>query len=441
MNVTSERVESCGGVRVSSEGAQEVNVPEATSSNARAVTEWKGGWPLVLASFLGFSFFSLMSASLGVFMRPIGNEFGWSRTLLSSGIAIGSATTALLSPFVGVLIDRLGSRRVALPGLVATTVAIASFSLVTGSPTQWLFLWAAYALISITVKTTVWTAAVARSFTASQGLALGFVLSGTAAAQAVVPPLANWLIEVVGWRLAYVWLGCSWGGVTLLACWLFLRDGPRSRPDTLQSTGMERAELPGLSIREAWKNTALLRIAIATLIMMLVTIGLLIHQIPIMTAAGVSPSDAAWLASLSGAAGIVGKLVTGLLLDRYRANWVGGLTLGATTFAFLFLIGDRSSSLIPFAMVIAGYSAGTKLQVCSYLTARYAGMKNFGAIYGIMTSLVAVGSGVGPMIAGLVYDVAGNYDLFLQGGAAACILSSILIATLPRYPVWKSRSA
>ena len=103
--------------------------------------EWKDGWRLVLACFIGFSFFSFMSASIGVFMVPLGREFGWSRTLLSAGITIASVTTAVLSPFFGILIDRYGARRVALPGIVATTIAVSAFSLTNGSPAQWLALW------------------------------------------------------------------------------------------------------------------------------------------------------------------------------------------------------------------------------------------------------------------------------------------------------------
>lgn len=153
--------------------------------------EWRSGWRLVVAAFCGFSFFSLMTASMGVFILPLAREFGWGRTLLSSGVTIASLSAALLSPFFGVLIDRYGSRRIALPGLVATIVAISLFGTANGSPTQWLVLWAIYAVISIAVKTTVWTAAITHHFEAARGMALALTLSGTAVAQAIVPPVAT----------------------------------------------------------------------------------------------------------------------------------------------------------------------------------------------------------------------------------------------------------
>lgn len=402
-----------------------------------AADEWRRGWRLVLACFTGFSFFSITTHSLGVFMDPLSKEFGWSRTLISSGVTISALVTALLSPFFGILIDRYGSRKVALPGLVAATLAISAFSLADGSTWQWMALWIFYAVISISVKTTVWTAAIVGSFTAAQGLALGLMLAGTGAAQVILPPLTTWLIDAYGWRLAYVWLGCGWGGLTMLLCWFFLYDVHSRKPAGEGGAAQVRPDLLGLTIAQAWRDTALWRIAISTFFVMVLTIGLLIHQIPILVEAGVSRIDAAWLASLAGAAGIAGKLVSGVLLDRYRANWIGGLTLLATALAFLLLMdGVRSPTLIVVAMVVNGYSAGSKLQIASYLTARYGGVRHFGVIYGLITSLVAFGSGVGPMLAGFVYDSAGNYGAFLLAGTVGCVLCGLLIMTLPRYPVF-----
>ena len=401
--------------------------------------EWRAGWTLVLACFVGFSFFSIMSGSLSMFMEPLSDEFGWSRTLISSGVTIAAAATAVLSPFFGVLIDRYGSRRIAMPGIVAAGVSIAAFSLATSSPTSWVLLWAIYAVISVSIKVTVWTTAVAGAFTASQGLALGVTLAGTAFAQALTPPLANWLIADFGWRTAYLCFGLGWGAVTLLLCFLFLRDAKGGGGQT-RGHG-SRSDAPGLTPAQAWRDPALWRIAFATLVIMLVTIGLLIHQVPIMTEAGIPRGTAAWLASLAGIAGIAGKLVTGVLFDRFRPNWVSGLVLAATALGFVLLLDQiRTPTLISVAMVIIGYAAGTMLQITSYLTARYAGLRNYGTIFGTMHSLIAAGSGLGPVIAGRVYDTQGSYGPFLVAGAVGCVVSAILLFGLPSYPVWADES-
>ena len=374
-------------------------------------------------------------------MGPLGEEFGWSRTLLSSGPSIATIMTAVLGPFLGMLIDRFGTRRVALPGLVITAVSIASFSLLDGSQSQWVFLWIIFGMVSVTIKSTAWTTAVVSVFNTSRGIALGLTLAGTAVAQTVVPPLGNFLITELGWRAGFVWLALGWGGLTFVVCWFFLfdvRDRAKAQAKRQgQPQNARPTELSGLTITSAWRDSALWRLAISNFTVMLFTMGLSVHLFLILTEAGVSRANAAWLVGLAGIAGIIGKLVTGLLLDRYRPNWVGGITLGAAAITFALLLeGLRSPVLIVIALLVNGYAAGTKTHITGFLTAGYAGMKNFGAIYGVMASLMALAAGLGPMAAGLIYDLSGSYHIFLVAGAVGCTLGGVLIMTMPKYPTW-----
>jgi MFS family permease len=396
--------------------------------------EWRSGWTLVLAAAVGFSFFSIMPTSMGVFIGPLSREFHWNRTIVSMGLPIAGVVCVALSPFIGMFIDRRGTRRLAIPGLAAMVLCTASFGLANGSVAQWVGLWLVYALVSVTVTSTVWSAAVARAFTTARGLALGATLAGTAAAQAVTPVLSTYLMARYGWREAYAIMAFTWGGFALVLCLLFFRPPSEASVAEMQR---DTAKLPGLTIAQAWRDSGLWRIAITTFLLMVLTIGLLIHQIPILIEAGVSPEHAALLAGAGGFAGIVGKLVTGTLIDRYRANWVGGVTLGCTAFAFALLIdGVRSPVLIVIAMLINGYAAGSKLQICTYLTSRYAGLRKFGTIFGFMGSLVSLGSALGPLLAAMSYDRTGGYDMFLVAGTIGCIFCGLLILTLPRYPDW-----
>ena len=83
--------------------------------------------------FRWLSFFSVMASSAGVYMAPLALEFGWNSTETSSGVSIAGLVTAALSPFFGILIDKWGTRRIALPGLILTSLLTAMFSLNTGS--------------------------------------------------------------------------------------------------------------------------------------------------------------------------------------------------------------------------------------------------------------------------------------------------------------------
>jgi predicted MFS family arabinose efflux permease len=403
--------------------------------------EWKRGWTLVLAAAAGFSFMSVITSGMGAFFGPLAEEFGWNRTTLSLGMAIGGIINILLSPFMGAVIDRLGPRRMALPGLVLLMLATAGFGLANGSVMQWNGLWLFYGLAQLTVMMSVWTAAVAGAFTAGRGLAMGMTLTGAAVAQTLMPVLATTLIADFGWRLAFAFVGFGWGGVALVLCLLFFRN-PKVSTSAAREAAHDTSRLDGLTISQAWRDRALWSIAISTFLVMALTSGLFIHQIPILTDAGVSREHAAWLAALGGVAGIAGKLLTGGMMDRYNPNWVGGITLGITAVAFAFLIdGVRSEPFIVVAILVNGYAAGTKLQICSYLTARYAGLRNYGSIFGFMVSMIAIGAASGPIIAGRAYDLTGGYTPFLLLGAIGCFVGGVLIISLPRRPRWEKAGA
>jgi MFS family permease len=408
---------------------------------ATAAEEWRANWKLVLAASIGFSFFSVMLASVGVFMGPLGEEFGWSRTTLSAGPSIATITTALLGPFFGMLVDRFGTRRLVLPGLLLTIAVICGFALITGVPWQWYLFWAAFGFVSVSIKSTAWTAATVGLFNRSRGLALGIVLGGTALTQIFVPPLANWLIEDFGWRMAFVALGLGWGGMTFLICLLFFYDVHDRAHGSKADRDAEAARtlaLPGLTRSQGLRDTALWRLAFSNFVIMLLTMGLSIHLFEILVEAGMTRASSAWLLSLAGVAGIVGKLATGMLLDRFRPNWIGGLTLGAGALAFAGLAeGIRSPAMIVVAMLVNGYVFGTKTQITGYMTASYAGMKSFGFLYGIMSALMALASGLGPFIAGYTYDSFGSYGPFLVVGTIGNVLCGLLIISLPPVPNWE----
>lgn len=410
------------------------------SDNARqaVASEWRAGWPLVVTCFFGFSFLGVVTGSMNMFMEPVTEEFGWSRTLFSSGLATASLVTACLSPAVGYLIDRFGSRRLGLPGILLTILAISAFSLANGSATQWLTLWLFYAFISIFIKTTIWTTTVVGNFQKVRGAALGITLCGGAASAAVLPPLTNWLIQQHGWRAAYIWLACGWGDITFLFCFFFLFDardrvsrsakGPTSRNTTI---------LPGLSTSQAVRGAAAWRIGLSSFIMLMLTMGFAVHQIAILEQLGVSRTNAGWLAASAGVAGVFGQLATGFLLDRHQPRWVGSLTMLAMALALgALLYSSGTVILIVVAMLVSGYTQGTKMQIGGYLVVRFCGMRSYGTLYGILNGLNALGTACGPIIASYVYDTSRSYNGFLAIGIAGSIICAMLLFTLPPYPKW-----
>ena len=404
--------------------------------NGADVQEWRTNWPMVLAAGIAFSYSAVMTFSFGLFVEPLSNEFGWSRSEVSAGLSIAALLSVPLAPLLGVMIDRFGSRRLAIPCIILTAFCTVSFSFANGSVNQWLLLWTAYAILSVGINSTVWTAAVSSVFFKGRGLALAATLSGATLAQVMAPVISQWLIDSYGWQTAFVALGLGWGAPGLILCLLFLFDGHDRRRSAVRAGNHVASQpLGGLSIPEAARSVPLWRIAIATLIMMILTIGVIVHQVPILTETGVSRQKAAMLASLTGIAGIAGKLITGYLMDRIDAGMVCCLTISSAAAAFLILlVSGNSLPLIVLAMIILGYSSGCKYQICAYQTSRYGGMRNFGKIFGVMSAVVTLGSGMGPYLAGLVYDLAGSYAPLLIIGIPASLLSGLLLFRLGPYP-------
>ncbi len=402
--------------------------------------EWKQYWPLVACAFVGFGFYSIIPGALGLFVEPLTQEFGWSRTEIMSGLSISAISAIFLSPVIGGLIDHFGSRRIALPGLMLTALAISLFGFSDGSIVLWLSFWVFQSFVVLLIKATVWTTAISGTFYAGRSMAIAVTMSGAAFAQAVVPPLTQWLIADFGWRNAYFFLGLGWGSAALIPALFFLYDAKdRVRISLKNPAGNERQQteeaLPGLSFKEALRSPPLIRICIATFIVMLTGVGILVNQVPILVESGLTRERAAYLTSLYGVAGICGKMATGWLMDRFDAGMVGGITLGVSGFAFLLMLKQvNSTALIVVGLILIGYAAGTKLQICAYLTSLYGGLRNYGKIFGIMSSMIAIGGGFGPALAALVYDMTGTYTAFIWASFIASLFAAYLLYGLGPKP-------
>ena len=146
--------------------------------------------------------------------------------------------------------------------------------------------------------------------------------------------------------------------------------------------------------------------------------------------------------STAGLAGICGKLLTGWLLDRFKTGWVPGISLSIPALACALLLEPlRSTSTMVAAMIIFGYSGGAYLQVCTYLVSRHGGLRHFGKIFGVMASLMSLGSALGPWIASKVFDTTGSYQPLLLGAVPFALLAGYLVGGLGPYPQWQAPAA
>jgi len=406
-----------------------------------ALQEWRLNWLLVLSAMAGISLITVPSASLGLFMAPLEAEFGWSRTEISLGLTIFAVISLPLSPFAGVMVDRFGPRRVAVPGLAVTALIFACFGLTGAALWQWFAIWVVYTLVSLSVRTLVWNAAVSRAFAAGRGLALALVLSGTAIAQSLAPIVSHELIDAFGWRNAFFGLGLGWGGMAFVMVLLFFRIRTRGA-QAGASAHQDAAPAPGMTAREAFRSPVMWRIALATFLQSTMVVAVMVHLVPMLVETGLSRTEAAGIAAILGVASITGKLTSGWLVDRFAGRLLPGATFAGPALGYLIILqGHQSPLLIPLGVAILGYCSGGCLQLTTYLTTRYAGLASFGTIFGIVSSLMALASGLGPLLAGAIFDITGSYVLLLGIGIPAALVAGTSLLGLGPYPDWDRKAA
>jgi MFS family permease len=400
-----------------------------TRTGDTVAAEWRRGWPLVLGGVAGMSLSGMAPYSLGLFMQPLGDAFGWSHGMVASALTVISVFGIVLTPFMGSLIDRYGSRAIGLPGIVLNSIAFAALGFTSASALSWYGLWSFYAASFLMVKPLVWSAAISRNFDRGRGLALAITLSGIAISQTVMPILAEWLIRTAGWRAAFAWLGLSWGGVVFVIAALTFRESGAAR--IAAATSRHGA----MSFRGVLDRNVI-KIALASFFLSIIGAGVAVNKVPILATLAVDRAAAAQLAATAGIAGIVGKLATGWLMDRFEGRLIGAVGIAFTGIAVsLLLLPGHPSTAILLSMLMLGLGAGASMQTTVQLVSYYAGPAKFGRAFGAISALTSVGAGVGPWAFGEAFSRLGSYTLLLCASvpvSLACAALVLLLDPVPR---------
>jgi MFS family permease len=385
--------------------------------------------------------------SFGLFIKPMSAEFGWDRSTISAANGVGTIISAIAVPFVGMMMDRWGIRRVLLPFLVAYAVSIALVSLTPASPWVFVALFTLVGLVGAGQGPLAYVKSVSGWFDEQRGLALGIALTGVGIGTALVPQYAQYLINVVGWRYGFVGLGLLVFVIAVPSVLLFVRE-PTDALVSRQGLSLGNAEegpseviLPGLSVREALTGSARFwHIATAVLLVSIVTNGSLIHMVPLLTDSGMSATVAASMMIAAGLSTIAGRLLSGFLFDRFFAPYVAAFFF-LLPCAGLYLLASGKAPVL--GIISVGLCAGTEIDMIGYLTSRYFGLKRFGQLYGYMFAVFAIGAALGSFVMGACFDRFQSYDVALTGFSVLLAFASALVVRLGPYafPVIKKANA
>lgn len=393
--------------------------------DARA--EWRAAGQLPFIGMIGLCGAAMLSYASGVFMQPITAAFGWSRAQFSFGLTLAMLIGLVTTPLAGRLVDRFGPRAVALAGCAAYPLAFAVLGTMSPNLWSWYGCAALLALLTPALGPMVWTSAVVGRFEAARGMALGVTLAGVPLSAAVWPAMANLYLGQVGWRLAFPALAATWALVAAPLIVLFFRPARAAGPRL-------DADLPpvaGASFRQAALSRRFACLAGAGGLFSLVVLGATVHMAPILGDGGLDRTQAANIAAIIGLAGIVGRVGTGLLIDRLPPRRIGVVFLLPIISCLLLRQPQISPGAAMLAAALMGLATGAELDIITYLAARYFGLRSFGAIMGLMNSIFAVLAGCGPLLAGLAFDAAGDYRTFLLAATPLFAISALLIWSLP----------
>jgi predicted MFS family arabinose efflux permease len=259
-------------------------------------------------------------------------------------------------------------------------------------------------------------------------MAIAIVISGSAVAAIVQPPVVQALIDSTGWRSAYAFIGVS---ILVVACpmlAIFVRERPAH-------TSARPGESPGASIVDGLRSRVFWTLVVVFFASAVATNGVVVHLAALLTDRGITPTRAALVVSTMGGASLMGRLVTGWLVDRFFATRVSFVLLSMTALGTFLLATADSFATGALAAALIGFGMGGEFDVTPYLVSRYFGLRAFGTLYGIAFAAAAASGAVGPVLLGRAFDATGSYAALLATISLSVMTVSLLMLTLPRYDV------
>jgi len=405
--------------------------------------EFRRGYKPLLGALIGAGcgLSSVCFYTNGVFVAAISEDMNWSRGAIQVGVSIMILIAVITAPTVGWLIDRYGARRIALISLPLFGITLSGMSLVTDQ--IWTF-YAGWTVMSIFAAGTLpitWTKVVNGWFDDFRGMALGLTLAGTGIAATLAPSYVVWLIDIMGWRNAYVALAFTVMAISLPSVYLLFKEPVESQSGKVNQIDAAISKQPlmatGLSVKEALKGYRFWVLSISLLLVAASISGVITNFVPLLTDKGLSFADAARYAGLIGVSVIGGRLVAGFLMDRRWAPMIAAIFLCMPCLAaFILTTGNISPMLLGLSALIVGLAAGAELDLMAFLVSRYFGLKHYGALYGGIYIFFSIGAGLAPAMFGWTYDMFGHYQAVLYIAAISSMIGACLMLTLGRYPLF-----
>jgi predicted MFS family arabinose efflux permease len=404
-------------------------VPNAEDA-ALEDAEFKRGWRVVAASLLGlmFSQATIHSSTLGVLTPELSRAFGWSRSEVQASFAALTISAMLSAPVAGMLVNRLGPRRVLLISVPCLSLTFMAFAFMTGSLLQFYAISAVSACLGAGTLPMAYAKVVTSWFPKKTGLALAIAMLGPGLLSTFSIPLIMWIVGAFGWRAVYIIVGAM-PLVMFPIVWAWLKEEPTR--DRAVAAPPERT---GSTLFEALREWRLWVMALAFLLSSGSITGCLTNLPTLLSDSGLKRSEIMMVAPALGACALVGRIVGGRFLDRWWAPAVAFVFLSLLA-GGLALLGraQLSPMLAASALALIGLSSGVENDVLAYMVSRYFGLRAYGSVYGVLFMASGVGGGFSPIIFSIGRDQTGSFQIVLYAACVIIALAGAALLTLGRY--------
>ena len=376
------------------------------------------GYRIVAACFViqGATIGSMFA--YGVFFGELEAEFGWSRATISGASSVAFIIMGVLAILAGRWNDKFGPRTLITVSAIFFGIGYGSMSQLQ-APWELFLFYGVLAGIGYSTHDVVSLSTIARWFVRRRGTMTGIAKVGTGVGQLLVPVIAAMLIATYGWRHAAFVIGAACLLILVAAAQLMRRD-PRSEgqyPDGVEIAPVHGSEAPretGMTLAEAVATRQFWILCAAQLSVFFCLMTVIIHIVPHATDRGVPPPVAAAILSTIGAVSIAGRLTIGGLFDRLGGRRSLGICFVVLLTSFVFLQVTEATWLLYVFAAVYGFAHGGFFTVMSPTLAEFFGTGSHGVIFGCVLFSGTIGGAIGPLLAGSLYDLTGNYGVIFM---------------------------
>ncbi|HEY9108357.1 MAG TPA: MFS transporter [Roseateles sp.] len=365
--------------------------------------------------------------SLPVLLRPIALDTGWSTTGISAAMTFAFAAMAVGSMAWGALSDRIGPRLVILAGAVLLTLGLALSSLATSLPAFQALFGAVMGLAASAIFAPL-MACVTGWFDTRRSLAVSLVSAGMGMAPLTMSPLVAWLVQGHDWRTTLQIVAAIVAGV-MLPMALLIR-----RPPALVQAQAAAAQEDGPSVGQAVRSAPFLILVLTSFLTCATHSGPIFHTVSYAVTCGIPLMAAVSIYSLEGLAGMGGRIVFGLLGDRFGAARTLVLALLAQAVVVLGYVQARQLGSFYTVAALFGFTYAGVMPLFAVIARENFPLRMMGTVIGGTAMASSVGMALGPVLGGLIYDSTSSYTWLFIGAFAMGIGSFLCALAFMRLP-------